>query len=64
MRFIMIILYSIYTKVLYSSNIYTFTHTPREKKPRKVLQNSNETKSETNPQKNICATFAEINLHS
>lgn len=52
-----------YTKILYSSNIYTFTYTCPEKKTHKVFQNSNETnESETNPKKNICATFAENNF--
>lgn len=54
----------LYTKILYSSNIYTFTHTPRRTNSFsifcKIQKNQNwkkKTKTKTNPQKhmrNIC----------
>lgn len=63
MRFIiMIILYYILKYFIVQIFIHLHTHA-QKKKTHKVFQNSNETnESETNPKKNICATFAENNF--
>lgn len=60
----------LYTKILYSSNIYTFTRTPRRtnsfsifcKTQKKIKIEKKKTKRKRIP-RNICATFAEIHLH-
>lgn len=61
--------YIILYTLLYSSNIYTFTHTPRRTNSFsifcKIQKNQNWKKKQKRKRipRNICATFAEIHLH-